>query len=269
MKYFKNLFVFDIETVPDIEAGRRLLGLENADNGEVRKALSNYHLQITDGKNDFLRQPFHKVVAISFLEAELAIDENGQEKYNFKQLRSGGDLASSEAELIKGFFHHLKKNPSRLVSFNGKNFDLPVLKYGAMKHKIEASWLHKMGDKWNNYQQKYSLDWHCDLADAFSDFGSSARVKMNELCAVFKLAGKIDTDGSKVEEMYDDGKLQEIRDYCETDVLNSYLLYLIFQHHTGSISDDVFEKSKNQIYDFLNNNLNKLHFKKFLDKLEI
>ena len=52
MKYFKNLFVFDIETVPDIEAGRRLLGLENADNGEVRKALSDYHLQITDGKND-------------------------------------------------------------------------------------------------------------------------------------------------------------------------------------------------------------------------
>ena len=32
MKYFKNLFVFDIETVPDIEAGRRLLGLENAEN---------------------------------------------------------------------------------------------------------------------------------------------------------------------------------------------------------------------------------------------
>ena len=80
----------------------------------------------------------------------------------------------------------------------------------------------------------------------------------------FKLAGKIDTDGSKVEEMYDGGKLQEIRDYCETDVLNSYLLYLIFQHHTGSISDEVFEKSKNQIYDFLNNNLNKLHFKKLI-----
>ncbi|NBU94036.1 MAG: hypothetical protein EBS18_05805 [Actinobacteria bacterium] len=51
-------------------------------------------------------------------------------------------LIANEADLVKGFFAHLKKNFSRLVSFNGKHFDLPVLKYAAMKHEVEAGWFY-------------------------------------------------------------------------------------------------------------------------------
>ena len=268
MNNSKNLFVFDIETVVDIQSSRNLLSInENIDDQEVRKMISQYHLKITDGKNDFLRQPFHQIVAISFLEAEI-IKEGNYEHYILKEIRSGGDLLNSEFDLVKGFFSHLKKHQSRLVSFNGKNFDLPVLKYRAMKHNIEAAWLHKSGDKWNNYQQKYSLDWHCDLADAFSDFGASARVKMNELCAVFGLPGKIDVDGSAVEDLFIANKIGDIRDYCETDVLNTYMLYLIFQHHNGSITTSTFNECKKQIIDFLNKNSNKNHWKKFLEAIK-
>ncbi len=261
----QNLFVFDIETIPDTKAAQNLLDLKDANESELREALTQYHLDITNQKNSFLRQPFHKVVAISFLEAEIVRDFNGTEFYKIKDLRSGGDLSSPESDLVKGFFSHLKKTPPRLVSFNGKNFDMPVLKYAAMKNEVEASWLYKMGDKWNNYNQRYSLDWHCDLAEAFSDFGASARVKMNELCAAFNLPGKIGIDGSKVTEMFDDGKLKEIRDYCETDVLNTYLLYLIYQHHTGSISGESFEKCKKDLQDLLEkDSAKKPHFSEFL-----
>ncbi len=153
-----------------------------------------------------------------------------------------------------------------MVSFNGKNFDLPVLKYAAMKNEVEAAWLFKSGDKWNNYNQKFSLEWHCDLADAFSDFGASAKVKMNELCAAFNLPGKIGVDGSQVMQMFDEGKLQEIRNYCESDVINTYLLYLIFQHHNGSITKDSLRKCKEDLRDFLANKAAKeaLHFAEFL-----
>ncbi len=262
----QNLFVFDIETIPDTLAAKRLLDLSTDDKNELREALTNYHLKITDGKNSFLRQPFWQVVCISFLEAEIVRDFSGQEFYRIKDIRSGGDLLSTEADLVKGFFSHLKKNSSRLVSFNGKNFDLPVLKYAAMKNEVEAAWLYKSGDKWNNYNQKYSLDWHCDLADAFSDFGASAKVKMNELCAAFGLPGKIGVDGSQVLEMFDEGKLQEIRNYCETDVINTYLLYLVYQHHNGSMSKESFHKAKEALLEFLENNAEtKPHFAEFLD----
>ncbi len=263
----QNLFVFDIETIPDLAAARNLLDMQEAADKEVKEAIIKYHLDLTDQKNSFLRQPFHKIIAISFLQAEIIRDFNGQEFYNIIDIRSGGDLLSSEADLVKGFFAHLKKNFSRLVSFNGKNFDLPVLKYAAMKHEIEAGWLYKMGDKWNNYNQRYSLDWHCDLADAFSDFGASAKVKMNELCAAFNLPGKIGVDGSMVEEFFYQGRLQEIRDYCETDVLNTFLLYLIYQHHNGSISKDSLLKSKENLKTLLQEkSSNKINFKEFLNE---
>jgi hypothetical protein len=265
----QNLFVFDIETIPDLNAARNLLDLPNAEDKELREALIKYHLNITDQKNSFLRQPFHQVITIGFLSAEIERDYNGQEIYHVSDIRCGGDLGSNEEDLIKGFFSHLKKNFSRLVSFNGKNFDLPVLKYAAMKHGVEAAWLYKSGDKWNNYNQRYSLDWHCDLAEAFSDFGASAKVKMNELCAAFNLPGKIGIDGSDVMEFYDQGRLQEIRNYCETDVLNTYLLYLIHQHHIGSMSRDAFKKCKENLREFLEKSSDqKSHFSEFLQMLK-
>ena len=261
----QNLFVFDIETIPDIRAAKNLLHMPNASTPELRQALTKYHLDLTDQKNSFLRQPFHQIIAISFLEAEIVRDFSGCEFYKIIDIRSGGDLVATEADLVKGFFSHLKKNLSRLVSFNGKNFDMPVLKYAAMKHEVEAAWLYKSGDKWNNYNQRYSLDWHCDLAEAFSDFGASAKVKMNELCAAFGLPGKIGVDGSQVMPMYDKGKLQEIRDYCETDVINTYLLYLVYQHHNGTITKESFVKCKKNLEEFLEEkSLIKPHFAEFL-----
>ena len=263
----QNLFVFDIETVPDTTLAKRLLDIDSNNIKKLRKALTDYHLEITDGRNSFLRQPFHHVVAISFLEAEITRDSSGQEFYKIVDIRSGGNLQASEEELLRGFFSHLKKKTPRLVSFNGKNFDLPVLKYRAMKNEIDAAFLYKMGDKWNNYNQKYSLDWHCDLADAFSDFGASSRIKMNEVCACLNLPGKTGIDGSMVQDFFDQGRLQEIRNYCETDVINTFLLYLSFQHHSGSMSKESFLKNREDLAELLEKTgTEKPYLKEFLEE---
>ena len=231
----QNLFVFDIETVPDTDAAPNLTGIESADIGERRAAIEAYHLDVTDGKNAFPRQPFHKVVAISFLEAEIERD-GGREGYILRDLRSGGEADYDEARLLQGFFTYLERQKPRLVSFHGRTFDLPVLKYRAMVHGISAPWLHKSGDKWNSYGYRYATDWHCDLLDVLSDFGASARVKLNEVCAAFGFAGKFGVDGSMVAQMVDDGKIEDVRNYCETDVLNTYLVYLRWQLHTGTLN---------------------------------
>ncbi len=247
-----TLFVFDIETIPDADAVRNLTGLESQDVAEQRAALEAYHLEITEGRNAFLRQPFHKVVAISFLEAEIHRD-GAHESYHLTEVRSGGVEDSSEEELVRGFFHYIGKHMPRLVSFNGRTFDLPVLQYRAMAHGISAPKLYLTGDKWNNYLQRYSLDWHCDLLEALSNFGSSARVRLNEVCSIMGLPGKFGVDGSKVTEMYDAGQVKEIRDYCETDVLNTYLVYLRWMQHRGVLRQEDFDIASEELLQFLEN----------------
>lgn len=262
----KNLFIFDIETITDLEAAANLLGA-NEDPKMLRQSLIDYHLQLTKGQNSFFRQPFHKVVAISFLECEIEYKSDNTEYYHIKSIRSGADIDAKEEDLIKGFFAHLKKNLSRLVSFNGKTFDVPVLKYRAMLFGIQAKWLYQSGDKWNNYNHRYSLEWHCDLLEALSDFSSSARVKMSEVCALLGFPGKLDVDGSDVEQLYQDGSLQEIRDYCECDVLNTYLIYLRYMHHTGKVTSHDHDRMINDLITYLVSQ-NKQHFKVFLDAWE-
>ncbi|MBT4934296.1 MAG: 3'-5' exonuclease [Rhodospirillaceae bacterium] len=233
----QNLFVFDIETIVDTEAVPNLTGFESPDIQARREEIERYHLDITGGKNPFPRQPFHKVVAISFLEAEIERDSAG-ESYHLRELRSGGEAGFDEKQLLQGFFSYFERLKPRLVSYNGRGFDLPVLKYRAMVHGIQAPWLYDAGDKWNSYQSRYSADWHCDLLEVLSDFGASSRGKLNEICAVLGFPGKFGVDGSKVATMFDAGKVQEIRDYCETDVLNTYLVYLRLMQHKGTLSTD-------------------------------
>ena len=180
----RNLFVFDIETIPDTDAVPNLTGFTDPDVHARREELERYHLEITDGRNSFPRQPFHKVVAISFLEAEIETSGH-QEHYFLKELRSGGEAGFDEAQLLQGFFQYFERLKPRLVSFNGRGFDLPVLKYRAMVHGIQSPWLHQAGDKWNSYSSRYSMDWHCDLMEQLSDYGASARVKLAEVCAAW------------------------------------------------------------------------------------
>lgn len=238
----QNLFVFDIETVPDTDAVPNLTGFDDPDIQARRDEIERYHLEITDGRNSFPRQPFHKVVAISFLEAE--IERDGlQETYLMKELRSGGDEKSSEKDLVEGFFRYVERSRPRLVSFNGRGFDLAVLKYRAMVHGISARFLYSDGDKWNSYTSRYSDDWHCDLMEVMSDYGASARVKLNEVCSVLGFPGKFGVDGSKVSEMVDEGRIGDIRDYCETDVLNTYLVYLRHMHHRGKLATEAYNRA--------------------------
>lgn len=258
-----RLFVFDIETIPDESAAKPLIG-EMSDDIEVqRKALSDYHLEATAGRSDFLRQPFQKVVALSYLDAEIHRNAEG-ETYILKDIRSGGDANSSERDVVAGFWQFMERKTPRLVSYNGRSFDLPVLKYRAMKHGISAAALFKSGDKWNSYTQRYSQDWHCDLLEALSDYGASARCKLNEVCSIMGFPGKFGVDGSKVTEMFDGGKLQEIRDYCETDVLNTYLVYLRYQHHTGTLSVENYNMAIKAALDFIEKHEEeRVHFKEF------
>jgi len=223
--HFKTLLAFDIETVPD----------------------ERHHTS-----TKFPKVLFHQVVAISFVEVGLGAAD-GLEVHELKDIRSGGEASFTEAQLLDGFFQYVEKKKPRLVTFNGRKFDLPVLKYRAMLHGISAPWLNQGENRFENYGYRYSSEWHCDLMDVLSDFGASTAAKLDEVSRLFGFPGKFGIDGSKVAEIYAAGGVKDIRDYCETDALNTYLVYLRHALFRGSINRDGYNKSISDVIAYIDN----------------
>lgn len=205
-----KLLVFDIEAVVD----RELLPDE------------------ADGKQKFPAPLFWKPVAISFVEANITRD-GPYERYEIVECRSGGTAASSERELLAGFWQYFGRLSPRLVTWNGKGYDLPVLQYRSFMYGIPMHQLFQAGTKWESYKQRYAEQWHCDLMLEMSDYGSRSMIGMDTVASAMGLPGKIGGHGSEVQSMYDAGELHKIRSYCECDVLNLYALYIRWAYVTG------------------------------------
>jgi len=238
----RDVIVFDIETVVDADAARRVLHLPDLSDAEARDALSVYFLEKTDGRNDFPRQPFHQVVAISYGHLIREPGEEGNELV-MRRLATGGETTSSEKEILHGFFHLIETRAPQLVSFNGRGFDVPVLKYRAMAHALSCPRWFTQGDKWNNYDTRYASGYHCDLLEVLSDFGASARCSMDEVAALLNVPGKLDSAGDDVRGMFEAGQIEAIRDYCETDVLTTMLIFLRHQLFSGALSASVYARA--------------------------
>ena len=124
--------------------------------------------------------------------------------------------------------------------WNGGGFDLPVLHYRALVHGVPAPRYWDMGEddrdfKWNNYLARYHSR-HTDLMDLLAMYQARATAPLDALAKLCGFPGKLGMDGSKVWEAYQAGKIEEIRNYCETDVVNTYLVYCRFQVMRGGMT---------------------------------
>jgi len=230
-----NVFVFDIETIPDVEGGRKLYDLNGVSDEEVGTILFHKRRQET-GSSEFLRHHLHRVVAIS---AVLRTPD----RLNVWSL---GTEDSTEAELIQRFFDGIERYSPTIVSWNGSGFDLPVLHYRAMVNGVTAPRYWDMGEedrdyKWNNYISRYHWR-HTDLMDVLAGFQPRAAVPLDQMASLIGFPGKMGMDGSKVWDSWLAGDVKGIRDYCETDVLNTYLVYLRFQMMRGHISKSAYDQ---------------------------
>jgi hypothetical protein len=225
-----NCLVFDIETVPDVELGRRLYGLEGLNDAAVAKAMFA-HQRARDGQ-EFLPHIQHRVVAIACV-----LRTRDQLK-----VWSLGDLQSSEAQLLMRFFEGIEKYSPDLVSWNGSGFDLPVLQYRSLKAGVQAARYWETGEednsfRYNNYLSRFHWR-HLDLMDVLAGYQGRARAPLADVAALLGFPGKLGFSGDKVWEAYLGGRLAAVRHYCETDVLNTYLIYLRFQCLRGRLDRD-------------------------------
>lgn len=251
------ILVFDIETVPDTEGLRRLRGhAPEMTDAEVADAAFAARREQTGG-SDFLPHYLHRVVTISCVL---------RDRDTFR-VWSLGYPAEGEASLIQRFFDGIEKLQPQLVSWNGGGFDLPVLHYRALRHGVVASKYWDLGEddrdfKWNNYISRYHMR-HLDLMDLLAMYQPRANAPLDEFSQLLGFPGKLGMGGAQVWGAFQDGKIESIRNYCETDVVNTYLVFLRFQKMRGALQPAQYEKE----CDLVKDSLGKLpgeHWQQFL-----
>jgi len=243
------ILVFDIETVPDVAGLRKLYVLDGkVGDADVAEMAFQRRRQATG--SDFLQHHLHRVAAISCV---LRTDEG-------LRVWSLGTLEDGEAEIIQRFFDGIERYTPQLVSWNGGGFDLPVLNYRGLVHGIRAPRYWDQGEsdykdsrdfKWNNYISRYHAR-HTDLMDVLAMYQPRANASLDDMAQLCGLPGKLGMDGSQVWGAYQRGEIAAIRDYCETDVVNTYLIFMRFQLMRGALTPKQHDAEVKIVRDYLN-----------------
>ena len=222
------VLAFDIETVPDVEAGRLLYGLDGLGDEDVMRAMRQLRRQRVG--HDFMPPHLQRVVAVG-----LVLEHEGSVR-----AWSLGGPDSDEAELVRRFFEGLEQYRPVLVSWNGSGFDLPVLAYRALRHGVSAGAYWEMGDnerdyRFNNYVSRYHWR-HVDMMDVLAHYQPRSNAPLDEVARLIGLPGKSGIGGENVAEAWLGGEIAAIRDYCEIDTMNTYLIWLRFEVLRGRLA---------------------------------
>src|SRR6266568_2277934 len=195
----QNVIVWNLETVPDLVAAARMLDMVGAPDEDIRAALGT----------GFPKHPLHKIACIGALVAGRA-----DEGWRIEALGAPQIGERVEPELIRSFIDRIGELRPQLITFNGHSFDLPVLRYRAMVNRVPAAGLQV-----RPYFHRYTED-ALDLRDVFGSYSPGAKVKLDEICKIVGLSGKPQgIDGTQVDEIVRAGRIQEVAQYCESDVL--------------------------------------------------
>lgn len=238
------VLVFDIETVPDVAGARRLRpALAELPDAELARRLFEERREKTG--SDFLPLHLHRVVAI----ACAFRDDAGF------RVRSIGTAEDSEGRLIQSFYATIDRYTPQLVSWNGGGFDLPVLHYRGLIHSAHAARYWELGDdvrdfRYNNYIGRYHTR-HIDLMDLLAMYQPRASAPLDEVSRLCGFAGKLGMDGSRVWDAFQSGGIEQIRNYCETDVVNTYLLFTRFQRMRGILDEVTCTAEEKRVQDTL------------------
>ena len=229
------VLVFDIETIPDVAGLRRVWELsDDVSEQGVVDLVSQRRRQATG--SEFMPVHLQRVVAISCV----LRSNDGLRVWSL------GSADDAERDIVTRFFDGIEKYKPQLVSWNGSGFDLPVLHYRALFHGIPACCYWDTGDndrefKFNNYLSRFHTR-HTDLMDVLAGYQNRAFAPLDEIAQLCGLPGKLGMDGSKVYDAFKRGEIGAIRDYCETDVANTYLLYLRFQLIRGNLDPQAYDR---------------------------
>lgn len=220
--------VFDLETIPDVEGLRRLHGWgEDVSDAEVAQRAFAARKELTG--SDFLPLHLQRVAVVGCVFR----DDQGF------RVRCLGQADNPEQTLLAGFFKTIERYTPKLISWNGNGFDLPVLHYRSLIHGVVAPRYWDTGEddrdfRYNNYLSRYHTR-HLDLMDVLAKYNGRGNAPLDDLSKLCGFPGKLGMDGSQVWEAWTQGRGNEVRAYCETDVVNTWLVYCRFRLLRGEL----------------------------------
>ncbi|MBP6999088.1 MAG: 3'-5' exonuclease [Tepidiphilus sp.] len=248
--------VFDLETIPDVAALRLLHELPDALPDEEVVEYAAQRQRARSG-SDFLPHHLQRIVTLA------GVWDNGHDVKVFSLAAPELD----EAEILRQFFAAIDKKRPQLVTWNGGGFDLPVLHYRSLLHGVQASAYWEVGEReseyrYNNYLGRFHWR-HLDLMDVLAGYQTRAAAPLDQIARLLGFPGKLGMDGGQVWGAWCRGEAAAIRAYCETDAVNTHLVFLRFQWLRGKLD----ERELKSALDRLREHLEKLpgaHWREFL-----
>lgn len=212
--------IFDIETVGDGDLIQKVR--YPYENLTPREAVTRYRRQLMEetGK-DVLPGTF--VLPVSVAIAKVATD------YRLTELTVLDAPAFRPQEIVRRFWQGWQHyDRPTLVTFNGRGYDMPIMELAAYRFGLSVpAWFNVDSKSFEQSRNRYNHDSHLDLQDLLSNFGAFRMSGgLNLLASLINKPGKSGIDGSQVQEMYWNGQVEQINDYCRCDVLDTYFVFL-------------------------------------------
>lgn len=221
--------VFDVESVAD---GELVAAMRHPGEAiEPQQAVRLYRDELMEKfEKDFIPYTYH--VPVSVAAAKVAAD------YRLLDVVVLDEPEFRPHVIVENFWRGWEayRRPT-LVSFNGRSFDIPLLELAAMRFGISVpGWFSERGKSFEQPRNRYNIQAHFDLCEMLTNFGATRfHGGLNLAANLLGKPGKMDVQGHMVQDMYDEGRLAEINDYCRCDVLDTYFVFLRTRVMTGDL----------------------------------
>src|SRR5579872_7196498 len=217
--------VLDTESVPD---GRLLARIKYPDEvltpeDAIQRAQSEAR-ELSPGGSDFLPVTYQIPVAVCVL--RVAGD------FSLQALSCLDAPEYRPEEIVRKFWLGSSRYKAKLVTFNGRGFDLPLLELAAFRYGCSAR------EHFYNSRNRYNGN-HIDLFDWLSNYGAYRLTGgLNLLAKMLGKPGKMEMAGDQVYALWREGRTREINDYCMFDTLDTYFVFLRTRVLLGEIALD-------------------------------
>jgi hypothetical protein len=223
-------FVFDVESVADGDLVAKVRFPKDGLSGP--EAIARYRAELVEKNgSDFI--PYTHQVPICVVVAKISA------KFRISDIVLLDEPQFRPHVITENFWRGWEKyGCPTLVTFNGRTFDLPVLEMAAFRYGVSVpKWFTPEAKTWDQPRNRYNIQRHLDLQDLLTNYGATRfNGGLNLAAHVLGKPGKVDVQGYMVQDLYDQGKLNEINDYCRCDVLDTYFVFLRCCVLTGRIS---------------------------------
>jgi len=247
-----EVWAFDCEWVPDLQAGRLLYRLpEDLPSQEILRVMWEQGGATAENPTPFLRTLFCRVVSIATVIRRTF--KNGEVQLYLQALpENPEDPAQDEPYILTRFLlDGLSARNPQLVGFNSRNADLRILTQRAMINGLSLKSLCARLDAkpWESND--------IDLMELVSGFGKNYAVSLHEIATLSGIPGKLDTTGDDVCGLWYRGQRRKIIEYNCFDALTTYLVWLRMAFFSGCFTPVEYTVEQQRVVRLLDERLQK------------